>query len=77
MSQLVATAADVGTVFLKCVVLDDSFHAADANRGAALDEFLSDDFGGCLGVEETVPNNLSDDFVGTTIVMFGSAFLRG
>jgi hypothetical protein len=56
--------------------LDGPFHTADANRGSALNKFLSDDFGRGIGIKEAMPNDLPDDFIGPTIVSFGAAFLR-
>jgi hypothetical protein len=61
--------------FLEGVVLDNAFHATDANGGSGLNEFLSDDFGRRVGVEEAMSNDLPYDFVGATIVSFGSAFV--
>jgi hypothetical protein len=56
--------------------LDGAFHTADANRGSALNKFLSDDFGRGFGIKEAMPNDLPNDFIGPPIVPFGTAFLR-
>jgi hypothetical protein len=60
---------------LKAELFDDAFDAAGADGQACLAEFLGDDVGGSLGVEEAVANDLADDFVGTAVVGFGAAFL--
>jgi hypothetical protein len=61
---------------LKGVVSDGPFHTADANRGSALNEFLSDDFGRGFGIEEPMPDDLTNDLIGSSIIPFGAPFLR-
>ena len=56
---------------------DDPFDRAWADGPAGLAEFLGDDRGGSLGVQEAMANDLTDDFIGASVVAFGPAFLVG
>jgi hypothetical protein len=60
---------------LKAVVGDDAFDAAGTDDPAGLAELLGDDIGGGVRVEEAVADDLADDFVGTAVEAFGTAFL--
>jgi len=61
--------------FLKAVLVENALDAAVAEGHAALADFLDDDLGGGIGIEEKVANDLSDDFVGSAIVGFGPPLL--
>ena len=54
---------------------DDAFDAAGTDGPAGLAEFLGDDIGGGVGVEEAVADDLADDFIGAAVEAFGAAFL--
>ena len=60
---------------MQAVVRDDACDAPGTDDPAALAEFLGDDVRRGLGIEEAMPDDLSDDFVGASVVAFGSAFL--
>ena len=45
---------------------------ADADRESCLSEFLGDDLGRGFQIQEAMTNNLSYEFIGTTIVPFGA-----
>jgi hypothetical protein len=62
---------------LKAEVADDPFDRARADGPAGLAEFLGDDRGGSLGVKEAMTNDLTDDFIGASVVAFGATFLVG
>lgn len=64
-----------GAFFLQAEVRNDASDAPGADGQAALAEFLGDDISRGLGIEEAMPNDLSDDFVGASVVAFGAAFL--
>jgi hypothetical protein len=59
---------------LQAVLLDDAFHAAGADGEVGLAEFLGDDRGGGVGVEEAVADDLPDNLRGADVVGFGSGF---
>jgi hypothetical protein len=54
---------------------DDAFDATGADGEAALAEFLGDDGGGGVGIEEALANDLANRFIGTTGTGLGSAFV--
>lgn len=54
---------------------DDAFDAAGAKGEANLAKLLGNDSGGGVGVEEAMPNDLANHFVGASRGAFGSAFL--
>jgi hypothetical protein len=60
---------------LQAEVLDDAFDAPGADRQTGLAQFLGDDFGRGLGIEEAVADDLADDFIGAAVVAFGSGRL--
>ena len=59
---------------MQAELFDDPFDAADGDGPTSLSEFLGDDGGGGLGIEEAVANDLADDFVGAAVRAFGAAF---
>jgi hypothetical protein len=60
---------------LQAEVGNDAFDATGTDDPAGLAEFLGNDRGGGFGIEEAMANDLADDFVGTTVVAFGTAFV--
>jgi hypothetical protein len=60
--------------FLKAVILEDALDAAVTDGHPGLSDFLGDDLGGGVGIEETMADDLSIDFVGSAVVGFGSPF---
>jgi hypothetical protein len=57
---------------LKAEVGDDAFDAARGDGEAGLAEFLGDDVGGGVGVEEAMANDLTHDLVGADMRGFGT-----
>ena len=53
---------------------NDAFDTAVADGQAGLAELLGDDGGGGLGIEEPLPDDLADDFVGASGTGLGTAF---
>jgi hypothetical protein len=60
---------------LKAKVADDPFDRARADGPAGLAEFLGDDRGGSVGVQEAMTNDLADKLVGASVVAFGATLL--
>lgn len=60
---------------MQAEVRDDACDAPGADGQAALAEFLGDDVRRGFGIEEAMANDLSDDFVGAPVVVFGATFL--
>jgi hypothetical protein len=60
---------------LKAILLDDAVHASGADSETSLAELLGDDVDRGVGVEKTVADDLSLDFVGANIVVFGAGFV--
>ena len=58
---------------MKAVLGDDTVDTTGADREAGLPELLGDDFRGSIGVEKAMPNDLAHEFIGASIVRFGSA----
>ena len=61
--------------FLKAILFDDAVHASGADGETSLAELLGDDVDRGVGVEKTVADDLSLDFVGANIVVFGAGFV--
>ena len=59
---------------MQAELFDDAFDTAGADRQAGLGDFLSDDVGRGIRVEEAMTNNLAHDFVGATRTGFGTPF---
>jgi hypothetical protein len=57
---------------LQAVVGDDPLHAANAQGVLGLSQFLGDDLRAGIGVQEPVPDDLADDFIGAAIIAFGT-----
>jgi len=53
---------------------DNAVHSSFADGELALPEFLRDDFGAGLRVEEAMTDHLRDDFLGTPVVGLRSPF---
>jgi hypothetical protein len=60
---------------LQAVIGDDPFDAAQTDGKAGLAQFLGDDFGGSLGIQKAVAQDLPDDLVGAAIRGFGTGLL--
>ena len=60
---------------MKAVLLDGTFHASGADHETSLAELLSDDVGRGIGIEESMADDLSLDFVGANRVGLGPTFL--
>ena len=58
---------------MQAELLDDPFDTADTQGQIGLGEFLRDDGGGRFGIEETMADDLPDDFVGAAVIAFGAA----
>src|SRR5467141_335226 len=63
--------------FLKAKVFDDPIDAANADCEAGLRQFLRDDVGGSVGVEEPMPNHLTHSLSGTAVVALRASFPAG
>jgi len=61
---------------LQAVIGDDSFDAALADRMALLADFLSDDFGGRIRIEEAAADDQAHDLTGAAVIGFGSRGLE-
>jgi hypothetical protein len=55
---------------LETEVSQNPFNGARADREIILLKFLRNNFGGNVGVQESVPHHLMNNFPGTTIVAF-------
>jgi len=53
---------------------NDAVYGPFADTKATLSEFLSDDFGTGLRIQEAVTDDLTDQFLGSPVVGFGAAF---
>jgi hypothetical protein len=62
---------------LKAELFDHPFDAADTDDPTRLVEFLGDDGGSRLGIEEALADDLTNDFVGAAVIALGAAFLAG
>ena len=60
---------------MKAILLDDAVDASGADGETSLAELLGDDVDRGVGVEKTVADDLSLDFVGANIVVFGAGFV--
>lgn len=54
---------------------DDAFDAALTDGEVFLNQLLCDDFGGAVGIEETLGDDASDDLGGTAMIGFGASGL--
>jgi len=61
---------------LQAVIGDDPFDAALADGVALLADFLSDDFGGRIRIQETTADDQPDNLVGAAVIGFGSRVLQ-
>jgi hypothetical protein len=60
---------------LESELADDTVDGAFADLEFALSEFLSNDFGACLRIQESVADDLTDKFLSSTIFGFGTSFI--
>ena len=60
---------------MEAVIGDDPFDAALADGMTLLADFLSDDGGGRVRVEEATADDQTDDLVGAAVIGFGSRVL--
>jgi len=58
---------------LESELVDDTIHSSLADSEFALPEFLSNDFSTGLGVKKAVADDLTNEFLGTPIVRFGTS----
>src|SRR5947207_7531951 len=72
---LVTPGRNLKSFFLQAELGDDAFDTTNTDRQAGLAEFLGDDRGRPVGVEEAVANDLSDDLVGASRARFGTTFV--
>jgi len=61
---------------LQAVIGDDPFDAALTDRVALLADFLSDDCGGRIGIEEATADDQTDHLVRAAVIGFGSRGLE-
>jgi hypothetical protein len=59
---------------LKAKLGNNAIHGAFADAEVALPEFLGNDIGAGLGIQEPVADDLTNDFLGSAEVGFGSSF---
>lgn len=59
---------------MKAKLGNDAIHGAFADAEVALPEFLGNDIGTGLGIQEPVADDLTNDFLGSAVVGFGSSF---
>ena len=59
---------------MQAELFDHPFDAADTDDPTRLGEFLRDDGGRGLGIEEAMADDLADDFVGAAVIALGTAF---
>jgi hypothetical protein len=59
---------------LKAKLGNDPVDSPFADTEVGLSEFLSNDLGGCLWIQETMTDDLANHFLGATIVGFGASF---
>ncbi len=57
---------------MKSELGDDTVHSPFADTEVTLSEFLSDDFGARVRIQETVTDDLTDQFLGAPVVSFGA-----
>jgi hypothetical protein len=62
---------------LKAKVFDDPIDASNADGEAGLRQLLRDDVGGSVGVEEPMPNHLTNSLSGTAVVALRAPFPAG
>lgn len=54
-------------------LVNDAVHSPFADPEVALSEFLSDDLGAGFRIQESVTDDLTDEFLGAPVVAFGAA----
>ena len=59
---------------MKAVVGDDATDGAEADGEVGLLEFLGDDLGGGVGVQEEIAQDLADGLFGAAVVGLGAGF---
>ncbi len=55
-------------------LVDDAIDSSFADREVTLSEFLSDDLGAGFRIQESVTDDLTDEFLGAPVVAFGASF---
>src|SRR4030066_518486 len=60
--------------FLKAIFRDNPFNTSDGDKIPILVQFLSDDFRRHVGIEKSIPDDLTHDLMGSPVVPFGSGF---
>ncbi len=61
---------------MNTVIGDDAVNAAHADLEMGLAQFLSDDFGGGVGVQKAVAQDLTHGLVSAAVIGFGPGLLR-
>ena len=61
---------------MQAVIGNDAFDAALADRLPLLADFLGDDGGGRIGVQETTADDQTDHLVGAAVIRFGTWALQ-
>jgi len=59
---------------LQSELRDDAVDGAFTDAEVTLAKFLRDDFGAGFRIQEAVTDDLTDDFLGTSVLGFGAAF---
>ncbi len=54
--------------------MNDAVHSPFADTEVELPEFLRNDLGAGFRIQESVPDDLTDEFLGTPVVAFGASF---
>jgi hypothetical protein len=60
---------------LQAKVFDDALDTAGADLQTSLSDFLRDDISRGVGVEESMPHDLTGHLLGAAVLAFGSAFV--
>ena len=55
-------------------LVDDPIYGSLADAKVALSEFLGDDFGACLWIQEPVTDDLTNKFLGSPVPGLGTSF---
>jgi hypothetical protein len=59
---------------LQAEIANDSLDAADADEAAGLLNLLSDDFGGSIGIQKAMANDLTNEFFGAAVIGMWTAW---
>jgi hypothetical protein len=59
---------------LESELVNDAVHCSFADTEVALSEFLRNDLGASFTIQESVTDDLTDEFLGAPVVAFGASF---